>query len=150
MHLTIVFVFVFFFFNDTATTEIYTLSLHDALPICRPRSPADSTAPGCSRCRATRHRGYRCSRGGCGSRTVTRAPGTPRCGTGRSADAPAPADAGDRRVASAACRARCRVSEPLRRRTPGRTLGSLSWLVPHDSYRCLLQVMHRLKAAAGV
>src|SRR5256885_12565492 len=33
--------FLFFFFNDTATTEIYTLSLHDALPIwtawCRPR-----------------------------------------------------------------------------------------------------------------
>src|SRR5689334_24776107 len=28
--------FVFSFFNDTATTEIYTLSLHDALPICRP------------------------------------------------------------------------------------------------------------------
>src|SRR5471030_3529061 len=28
--------FVFFFFNDTATTEIYTLSLHDALPIFRP------------------------------------------------------------------------------------------------------------------
>src|SRR3712207_6984221 len=27
----------FFFFNDTATTEIYTLSLHDALPICRQR-----------------------------------------------------------------------------------------------------------------
>src|SRR5471030_3558772 len=27
------FVFFFFFFNDTATTEIYTLSLHDALPI---------------------------------------------------------------------------------------------------------------------
>ena len=29
----VVVVFVFFF-NDTATTEIYTLSLHDALPIC--------------------------------------------------------------------------------------------------------------------
>src|SRR5258706_7209772 len=29
-------IFVFFFFNDTATTEIYTLSLHDALPICFP------------------------------------------------------------------------------------------------------------------
>src|SRR5215216_8197064 len=30
--------FFFFFFNDTATTEIYTLSLHDALPISiRPR-----------------------------------------------------------------------------------------------------------------
>src|SRR3712207_168465 len=28
----------FFFFNDTATTEIYTLSLHDALPICRDSS----------------------------------------------------------------------------------------------------------------
>src|SRR3712207_7076468 len=27
----------FFFFNDTATTEIYTLSLHDALPISEPR-----------------------------------------------------------------------------------------------------------------
>src|SRR5207249_10884001 len=26
--------FIFFFFNDTPTTEIYTLSLHDALPIC--------------------------------------------------------------------------------------------------------------------
>src|SRR5258708_27337792 len=27
-------ILAFFFFNDTATTEIYTLSLHDALPIC--------------------------------------------------------------------------------------------------------------------
>src|SRR3989449_10121841 len=30
------FIFFFFFFNDTATTEIYTLSLHDALPISPP------------------------------------------------------------------------------------------------------------------
>src|SRR5260221_12871398 len=30
--------FSFFFFNDTATTEIYTLSLHDALPICEDRT----------------------------------------------------------------------------------------------------------------
>src|SRR2546422_1222165 len=30
----------FFFFNDTATTEIYTLSLHDALPICPLSTPA--------------------------------------------------------------------------------------------------------------
>src|SRR5262249_60781110 len=29
--------FFFFFFNDTAPTEIYTLSLHDALPICSSR-----------------------------------------------------------------------------------------------------------------
>src|SRR5690554_8189498 len=31
---SVAFFFFFFFFNDTATTEIYTLSLHDALPIC--------------------------------------------------------------------------------------------------------------------
>src|SRR2546430_14706303 len=30
-------IFSFFFFNDTATTEIYTLSLHDALPISQRR-----------------------------------------------------------------------------------------------------------------
>src|SRR5574340_911093 len=34
--------FVFFFFNDTATTEIYTLSLHDALPISRTRRRTES------------------------------------------------------------------------------------------------------------
>src|SRR2546429_2344971 len=33
------YIFFFFFFNDTATTEIYTLSLHDALPIWLCRSP---------------------------------------------------------------------------------------------------------------
>ena len=33
--------FLFFFFNDTATTEIYTLSLHDALPIYPGRQDAD-------------------------------------------------------------------------------------------------------------
>src|SRR2546429_6053586 len=32
--------FLFFFFNDTATTEIYTLSLHDALPISLPKGVA--------------------------------------------------------------------------------------------------------------
>src|SRR3989442_4793243 len=34
-------VFTFFFFNDTATTEIYTLSLHDALPIFRERAAVE-------------------------------------------------------------------------------------------------------------
>src|SRR5256885_13490362 len=34
--------YFFFFFNDTATTEIYTLSLHDALPISRALSAAGS------------------------------------------------------------------------------------------------------------
>src|SRR5574340_1295089 len=53
------FFFFFFFFNDTATTEIYTLSLHDALPIFTPcpRSRPASTA------RRTR---------GCGDRKSTR------------------------------------------------------------------------------
>src|SRR3712207_534596 len=37
--------FFFFFFNDTATTEIYTLSLHDALPIARRPGGVAVTAP---------------------------------------------------------------------------------------------------------
>src|SRR2546426_6396988 len=51
--------FFFFFFNDTATTEIYTLSLHDALPIswrswisrarCSRRKKPSSCAPGTRR-----------------------------------------------------------------------------------------------------
>src|SRR2546421_9350837 len=40
-----------FFFNDTATTEIYTLSLHDALPICSGGPPRGGPA---ARCRASR------------------------------------------------------------------------------------------------
>src|SRR5258708_28359882 len=39
--------YLFFFFNDTATTEIYTLSLHDALPISRA-----AIAPKCPSCAA--------------------------------------------------------------------------------------------------
>src|SRR6266508_3629330 len=39
--------FLFFFFNDTATTEIYTLSLHDALPIspCTPHRARSCSSP---------------------------------------------------------------------------------------------------------
>src|SRR5256885_3812574 len=37
--------FFFFFFNDTATTEIYTLSLHDALPISRGVARSASQKP---------------------------------------------------------------------------------------------------------
>src|SRR5439155_20028523 len=36
-----------FFFNDTATTEIYTLSLHDALPICGQRPHGDAERQVC-------------------------------------------------------------------------------------------------------
>src|SRR2546429_6966971 len=43
----------FFFFNDTATTEIYTLSLHDALPICRtPPGPCGAWRPAAAGFRA--------------------------------------------------------------------------------------------------
>src|SRR5947209_18294848 len=35
----------FFFFNDTATTEIYTLSLHDALPISKRECTGETNAP---------------------------------------------------------------------------------------------------------
>src|SRR5256885_15871700 len=55
--------FSFFFFNDTATTEIYTLSLHDALPI----SP----------------RGIRGLRNGRSWSSVLRPRGTPRGSSGR-------------------------------------------------------------------
>src|SRR2546422_4809975 len=41
--------FFFFFFNDTATTEIYTLSLHDALPISPRRSRDRRRAGACIR-----------------------------------------------------------------------------------------------------
>src|SRR2546430_13649439 len=49
---------IFFFFNDTATTEIYTLSLHDALPISLPRGQAASD-PGRRRRRWRRCQGDR-------------------------------------------------------------------------------------------
>src|SRR5215475_14693988 len=45
MTLLVFSLYFFFFFNDTATTEIYTLSLHDALPICRPGRPVPSATP---------------------------------------------------------------------------------------------------------
>src|SRR5215216_7940812 len=61
----IFFITLFFFFNDTATTEIYTLSLHDALPI--PAAIAGvsppyrrSTARGCDLRRSEEHTSELC------------------------------------------------------------------------------------------
>src|SRR2546422_8329474 len=73
----------FFFFNDTATTEIYTLSLHDALPISSGR-PRDQ-----SRERAGNREESRCLglRGGRGLR---------RCRVGRGPDRPALSGARER------------------------------------------------------
>src|SRR2546421_820814 len=42
--------FVLFFFNDTATTEIYTLSLHDALPISFGIGPAHGSRRSINQC----------------------------------------------------------------------------------------------------
>src|SRR5438445_12599463 len=50
-----------FFFNDTATTEIYTLSLHDALPISTPRQPRRDRA-GIARTSPARRRRCACRR----------------------------------------------------------------------------------------
>src|SRR3712207_8648217 len=59
--------YAFFFFNDTATTEIYTLSLHDALPISppgggrpAPSSAAAARAAWCSRSPPPRRKGRGC------------------------------------------------------------------------------------------
>src|SRR2546426_9282115 len=57
----------FFFFNDTATTEIYTLSLHDALPISRwlpwlERRPGPAAARRSHRARCKPWRGRRTPR----------------------------------------------------------------------------------------
>src|SRR5215813_10224649 len=66
--------FFFFFFNDTATTEIYTLSLHDALPILRGRGRGALRA-GVPRRLAGRRAGQgRRGRAGAGGRRRPRAP----------------------------------------------------------------------------
>src|SRR5947208_7296851 len=51
--LRIVLILTFFFFNATATTEIYTLSLHDALPISAARSPRPPLRPPAACCRGS-------------------------------------------------------------------------------------------------
>src|SRR3712207_7821192 len=70
---------MFFFFNDTATTEIYTLSLHDALPILRPPTSSSRRRllrrsspriPSTSTSTTRRARGRRCS--GAGSQPACR------------------------------------------------------------------------------
>src|SRR3712207_9397346 len=61
---TSVFLYIYIFFNDTATTEIYTLSLHDALPISVESSPQAATASARQRATAegTAVRGRRLTR----------------------------------------------------------------------------------------
>src|SRR3712207_8712682 len=53
-----------FFYNDTATTEIYTLSLHDALPISRGGAARGEPGPGAGRRRGPPDRRGREGQGG--------------------------------------------------------------------------------------
>src|SRR2546422_11498450 len=64
--------FFFFFFNDTATTEIYTLSLHDALPICEERSRPRNGLEILRSVRRRRHRSSGSTAGSSGDRKSTR------------------------------------------------------------------------------
>src|SRR2546422_2119523 len=73
------FMSLFFFFNDTATTEIYTLSLHDALPISLRSRPLDGRDP-VERRRAAGRR-FAAARGGAlGRRCDCAAPAAARRG----------------------------------------------------------------------
>src|SRR5258708_31428131 len=56
-------IFSFFFFNDTATTEIYTLSLHDALPISIAEAPRAIFDVFALYCRIASHHVRACSPG---------------------------------------------------------------------------------------
>src|SRR2546422_1180933 len=64
------FLFFFFFFNDTATTEIYTLSLHDALPISLAQTPPEAARR--PRARGRRRSANRCRGGDRAAATAAR------------------------------------------------------------------------------
>src|SRR6478609_4545516 len=76
------FFFFFFFFNDTATTEIYTLSLHDALPISPPRRRSGRARRPTTRPRWPAAPWWGRRRGRCrrrSRRTTSRCPGRSSC-----------------------------------------------------------------------
>src|SRR5256885_13121625 len=66
------FIFLFFFFNDTATTEIYTLSLHDALPISKGFPAIPRPGPTTSPSRLKRAKRRLAQREACALRTCSR------------------------------------------------------------------------------
>src|SRR2546427_12147790 len=120
---------VFFFFNDTATTEIYTLSLHDALPICDgapgskrvcsrgPRCRCDAGAAAGRAARAGHRRRGRPARGAAAvpvAGGLSRGGGFPRGDDGRRRADPAR----DRRAAEGTPRSRRGLAARLRRRRP--------------------------------
>src|SRR3712207_8621641 len=68
----------YFFFNDTATTEIYTLSLHDALPISAPHRGAGARHRAHDRGGPLLHRRADAGRGGADGARERRLPGPRR------------------------------------------------------------------------
>src|SRR5690349_23766784 len=64
--------FSFFFFNDPATTDIYTLSLHDALPISRASRGGGRSPSACGAYRLRRRRQSPCGRSARRSRRSAR------------------------------------------------------------------------------
>src|SRR6266498_5514281 len=116
--LLLVLVLSFFFFNDTATTEIYTLSLHDALPI---------SSPATSRTRRS-SRPSTCTSASRGSTSPAR-PGSRR----RSSPSRSPCSA---RPTPASAGARAMSRDRLRRL--GRTLGRTALILAAASYLALL------------
>src|SRR5258707_1532192 len=75
-----------FFFNDTATTEIYTLSLHDALPISLPASTPPAGSEPVVRGKGRPVRSWPAPRPVCSSRAIGSADRYRRAGRYRSAD----------------------------------------------------------------
>src|SRR5450755_2969867 len=113
---------VFFFFNDTATTEIYTLSLHDALPISRHRRGTAPPRAGRRERAGGRRSAASGDRGGQRRDGRRREPGGDRRGrAGRPGPRPRGARQGSptrgraRRSAPARDRARVRAGRPTRR-----------------------------------
>src|SRR5256884_9422199 len=112
--------YYFFFFNDTATTEIYTLSLHDALPICarRRRARGERAAAPSSSGPSTRPRSRdraREARAATPRTTPRAAPAPPKSAAEPTSDA--------RTVSPSPCpapsRAGCAGSQRARSREPG-------------------------------
>src|SRR5574337_148718 len=125
--------FFFFFFNDTATTEIYTLSLHDALPISSgetgalPLSPNGLIRPPALPCPANIH--IRRDHG------PAHRPPRPRRRRGRTVPPPRPSSPPRRRLHDCRLlrtRLRCRELGPARRPVarPGQVPGRLPALHP--------------------
>src|SRR6266516_7682624 len=140
----------FFFFNDTATTEIYTLSLHDALPISRSPSSSCGSRSCARRSGAALPRKRCCGASPPATRSSPPAGSTarsPRSGTTTSSSGSPPrsrsGSPGARSRASS--RRRGRTRSPSRR--PERTGGKLLWRAPVSNRRQHLTLMGLILAA---